>query len=100
MKERDNSKRNRKKESRRSERELDKLVSQTGLKGSAREMARQYGRGMLEGMNIAYISVAERLLRAGSTREELEAFFEDMLEPGQIEEILRKAGSRNPEQIA
>ena len=100
MKKREKTRKKGKKNERRSERELDKLVSQTGLKGSAQEMARQYGRGMLEGMNIAYLAVAERLLRAGNSREEIEVFFEDMLDSGQIEDLLWQAEHPNGEQIA
>ena len=88
------------KSARRSERELDKLVSRTGLKGSAREMARQYGRGMLEGMHIAYLAVAERLLRAGNTKDEVSAFFDDMLNGEQVEALLREAEHSGGARIA
>ena len=91
MKKREKAQKSKKKTERRSERELDKLVSQTGLKGSARDMAAQYGRGVLEGMHIAYLAVAERLLRAGNTREEIVSFFTDMLGEDEIALLLDEA---------
>jgi len=89
-----------KKTERRSEKELDKLLSQTELKGSAKEMARQYGRGVYEGMHIAYLAVAERLLRAGNTRGEIEDFFSDMLDKAELEELLREAEQSGEAKIA
>jgi len=92
MKKRD---KNRKNADRYDQKELERLVSGTGLKGSARDMAAQYGRGMLDGMHIAYRAVAERLLRAGNTREEIVSFFSDLLEKNDIERILEEAQQKS-----
>ena len=81
----------RKSADRREEREVERMISQTGLKGSAREMAAQYGRGMLEGMHIAYLAVTERLVRAGNTRDEIISFFSDLLSKSEIELLLDEA---------
>ena len=69
-------------------------MGRTGLKGSAREMAAQYGRGMLEGMHIAYLAVTERLLRAGNTREEIVDFLDDLMDTRQIDALLAEAAAR------
>lgn len=75
----------------RDERELERLVARTGLKGSARDMATQYGRGVLDGMRIVYLGVVERLLRAGNTKDEIAAFLDDMLDRHEIESLLTEA---------
>lgn len=84
----------------RDERELERLVARTGLKGSARDMATQYGRGMLDGMHIVYLGVVTRLLRAGNTRDEISAFLEDMLDGYEIERLLEEAEQPRAAQIA
>lgn len=84
----------------RSERELERLVSQTGLKGSAREQAAQYGRGMLEGMHIAYLAVAMRLLRAGNSRGEIESFFSDLLDSRELARLMEEAEEPSSAKIA
>ena len=88
---RKNRKAKRSRKNGRDERELERLVSRTGLKGSARDMAAQYGRGMLDGMHIVYLGVVTRLLRAGNTRDEIAAFLEDMLDGYEIERLLDEA---------
>ena len=88
------------KRSAKNERELDHMVAKTGLKGSDRELARQYGRGLMEGMRIACLAVAERLLRAGNTREEIELFFSDMLDSRDVEAILCEAEKRSEPKTA
>lgn len=85
-----------KKKEKKHEKELEKLVSKTGLKGAAREGAQQYGRGMLEGMRLAYLAVTERLLRAGNSKEEISAFFAGLLEEDEIESLLQEAEGSKP----
>lgn len=94
MKKRDKSK----KKAKKSEREIERIIAGSGLKGSAQEMARQYGRGLDEGMRIAYLAVAERLLRAGNSQEEIKAFFAGMLESSEIEALLSEVMKPNKEQ--
>ena len=94
MSKRDKTSDTQKKTGRREEREVDRLVARTGLSGSAREMARQYGRGMLDGMRIAYLAVAERLVRAGNSREEIASFLGDMLDGRELESLLDEAERR------
>ena len=84
-----------KKLERRNEREVNKLVMRTGLKGSAKGMAAQYGKGLLDGMHIAYLAVVSRLLRAGNTRDEITSFMSDMLERSEISELLDEAMEEN-----
>ncbi len=84
-----------KSKNKKTEHEVDRLVARTGLRGSAREMAEQYGRGMIEGMHIAYSAVVERLLRAGNTKAEIAAFFDDILSRKEIEELIEDLPSEN-----
>ena len=72
------------------QRELERMVSKTGLKGSSRKMVEQYGRGILDGMHIASFAVVERLYRAGNSREEIMTFFQGLLNKSEIDCILEQ----------
>ena len=76
------------------QRELERMVSQTGLRGTSRKMAEQYGRGALDGMRIAYTAVAQRLKRAGNSRDEIAAFFRDLMSEEELERLMNELDQR------
>ena len=69
-------------------REVEEMVSGTGIKQSSKKMLEQYGRGIMDGMHIAYAAVVERLYRAGNTREEITVFFDGLLSKEDLDGII------------
>ena len=76
-----------------SDRDIDKMVSGMELKKGAKREVLQYARGMKDGMHMAYVSVARRLLSEGQTPQEVKSFFADMTDAAERKEILKEAQS-------
>lgn len=71
---------------------IDQLMAGLDMKNGTKKVVEQYGRGMLAGMHLAYVSVARKLLSQGESeagvrrilagladREELDAILADAL---------------------
>lgn len=76
-----------------SDRDIEKMISGMELKKGAKREVLQYARGMKDGMHMAYVSVARRLLAEGGTPQEVKRFFADMTGASEIKAILKEAQS-------
>ena len=75
----------------RNDRDVEKMVSQMGLKHGSRQAVVQYGRGMLAGMHIAYVSVARKMLSMGRSEKEIRLLLSDVTDVDELREILSEA---------
>lgn len=73
------------------DRDVEKLVSQMGLKHGSRQAVLQYGRGMLDGMHMAYVSVARKMYSLGRSEREIRQLLSDVTDVSELREILAEA---------
>ena len=73
------------------DRDIEKLVSRMGMKNGPKRAVVQYGRGMLSGMHLAYVSVARKMLRQGQSPAEVRRFLAEMTDAEERESILKDA---------
>ena len=73
------------------ERDIEKMVSRMNIKRGPKRAVVQYGRGMLAGMHIAYVSVARKMLSQGRSAAEVKRFLRDMTDAPERSSILKDA---------
>ena len=73
------------------ERDIEKLVSRMDMKRGPKRMVIQYGKGMLAGMHIAYVSVARKMLSQGRSAAEVRRFLKDMTDISERTTIMKDA---------
>lgn len=74
-----------------SERDIEKMISGMDLKKGPKREVIQYGRGMQDGMHMAFVSVARKLLSQGSSTQEVRRFLADMTDAAEFKTILKEA---------
>lgn len=74
-----------------SERDIEKMISGMDLKKGPKREVIQYGRGMQDGMHMAFVSVARKLLSQGSSTHEVRRFLADMTDAAELKTILKEA---------
>lgn len=75
----------------RNDRDVEKLVSQMGLRSGSRQAVIQYGRGMLSGMHMAYVSVARKMYSLGKGDREIRQLLSDLTDVAELRDILTEA---------
>ena len=73
------------------DREIEKIVAGLDMKKGPKEVVVQYGRGMLDGMHIAYVSVARKMLSQGQSVSEVRQFLSDLTDREALNAILKEA---------
>ena len=73
------------------DRDIEKMVSRMGMKREPKRVVVQYAKGMATGMHMAYVSVARKMLRDGSSVTEVKRFLAEMTDAGERESILNDA---------
>ena len=73
------------------DRDVEKMVSRMNIKRGPKRAVVQYGRGMLSGMHIAYVSVARKMLRQGKSAAEVKRFLREVTDASERSAILRDA---------
>jgi hypothetical protein len=73
------------------DREIEKMVAGMGMKREPKRVVVQYAKGMLTGMHMAYVSVARKLLREGSSAAEVKRFLAELTDAEERESILKDA---------
>ena len=73
------------------ERDIMNMVSQMDLKKGPRKAVVEYGRGMLQGMHMAYVSVARKMLGEGRSAQDVRRFLADMTDAEELASILADA---------
>ena len=74
-----------------SDRDIERMVSGMELKRGPKREVLQYARGMKDGMHLAYVSVARKLLGEGHTAQEVRRFLADMTDTAELRAILKEA---------
>ena len=74
-----------------SDRDIEKMVSRMGIKREPKRVVVQYAKGMMAGMHMAYVSVARKMLREGSSVAEVKRFLAEMTDTEERESILSDA---------
>ena len=72
-------------------RDVEALVSQMDLKSGSKRAVVQYGRGMLDGMHMAYVSVARKMLLQGRSEQEVRRFLAGLADTGELRTIIAEA---------
>ena len=72
-------------------RDVEKMVSRMDIKKGQKRVVIQYGRGMLTGMHIAYVSVARKMLRQGKSAAEVRRFLAGITDAAERAAILKDA---------
>ncbi len=72
-------------------RDVEKMVSRMSIKKGQKRVVVQYGRGMLTGMHIAYVSVARKMLRQGKSAAEIRRFLAGITDASERTAILKDA---------
>ena len=75
----------------RTDRDVEKMVSRMNIRRGAKRAVVQYGKGMLAGMHIAYVSVARKMLRQGRSAAEVRRFLANMTDGPERSSILKDA---------
>lgn len=75
------------------ERDVEKMVAQMGLKKSARREVIQYGKGLLDGMHMAYCSVARKMLAEGQGEAAVRRMLGGLVEKAELASILEETES-------
>lgn len=75
----------------RNDRDVEKMVSQMDLKHGSRQAVVQYGRGLLEGMRIAYVTVARKMLSQGRSEQEIRELLSGVTDAAELKQILKEA---------
>ena len=73
------------------DRDVEKMVSRMGLKQGPRKAVVQYGKGMLEGMHMAYRSVAKRMRSDGQDEAAIAHLLGPLVDEEELEKILEEA---------
>ena len=73
------------------DRDMEKMVSRMDLRHGSRQAVAQYGRGMVEGMRLAYVSVARKMFSQGRTEREVRSLLGGLVNASQLREILAEA---------
>lgn len=77
------------------DREIEKMVSRMGMKREPKRVVVQYTKGLVNGMHMAYVSVARKMLREGSSVAEVKRFLAEMTDAEERESILKDAQGLN-----
>ena len=75
----------------RTDRDVERMVSRMNIRKSAKRAVVQYGKGMLAGMHIAYVSVARKMLKQGRSAAEVRRFLANMTDASERSAILKDA---------
>ncbi len=75
----------------RNDRDVEKFVAQLGLKHGSRQAVVQYGRGLLDGMHMAYVTVARKLYSLGKNDQEIRQVLSDVTDVKELKDILAEA---------
>lgn len=73
------------------DRDVEKLVAEMDLKRGPKKAVVQYGKGMLEGMRMAYLAVAKRMLAAGQTEAEVRRLLAPLVDKKELDALLEEA---------
>ena len=76
-----------------SDRDIEKMVAQMGLKRSTKKAVVQYTKGMQDGMRLAYVAVARRMLAGGQSLQAVQDFFGGLVKKNDLRDILEEARS-------
>ncbi len=74
-----------------SNREMDKVVAGLDIKKGPKRVVAQYAKGMLEGMHLAYVSVARRMLCQGESEAAVRRFLAGLADREELNAILADA---------
>ena len=72
-------------------RDIEKMVAGMELNKGSKKVVIQYGKGMLDGMHMAYVSVARKMLSEGSSVQDVRRFLADMTDTEELKSILADA---------
>lgn len=75
----------------RTDRDIEKLVSKMDIKKGPKQVVVQYGKGLLAGMHIAYVSVARKMLHQGKSVAEVKRFLAEMTDAAELASIMKDA---------
>ncbi len=75
----------------RNDRDVEKLVAQMGLKRGSRQAVIQYGLGILDGMRMAYVTVARKMFSLGKSEQEIRRLLADVTDVKELRDILAEA---------
>ena len=75
----------------RTNRDMEKLVAGLDIKKGPKRVVAQYGKGMLEGMHLAYVSVARKLLSQGESEAGVRRFLAGLADREELNAILADA---------
>lgn len=78
----------------RTDRDVEKLVSRMDMKNGAKRVVVQYGKGLLAGTHIAYVSVARKMLHQGKSVAEVKRFLADLTDAAELASIMKDAQGR------
>ena len=73
------------------DRDIEKILSGMDLKKGTKRVVVEYGRGMKDGMHLAYTAVARKLLSQGGSAQEVRRFLADMTDAAELKAILMEA---------
>ncbi len=78
----------------RSNRDIDRMIARMDLKRREKKVVAQYALGLQEGMHLAYVSAARKMLRLGRSDREIRRFLRDVASGEEIRSILAEARGR------
>ena len=73
------------------DRDVEKMVSQMGLKRAPKQAVIQYGKGMLQGMHMAYLAVARKMLGEGGNEEAVRQLLKGLVDEKELAALLKEA---------
>ena len=73
------------------DRDVEKMVARMGLKHGSRPQVVQYGKGMLEGMRLAYRAVAQKMLLEGYDTAAVRKLLENLVAREELDALLEEA---------